>query len=118
MEKKRIVVFCSPYYKTGGTELLHQLVYKINENIHFDIANKLESIYFENPNFKIKTEVSNPEVFKKQLNEIFVEGKSISLAGIENECKARSFSSKYHCFRIVMEYESAVQMFDYSIQIL
>ena len=31
MEKKRIVVFCSPYYKTGGTELLHQLVYKINE---------------------------------------------------------------------------------------
>jgi hypothetical protein len=30
MENRRIVVLCPPYYKTGGTELLHQLVCKIN----------------------------------------------------------------------------------------
>lgn len=30
MENRRIVVLCPPYYKTGGTELLHQLVSKIN----------------------------------------------------------------------------------------
>jgi len=31
MGNRRIVVFCPPYYKTGGTELLHQLVYKANK---------------------------------------------------------------------------------------
>jgi hypothetical protein len=31
MGNRRVVVFCPPYYKTGGTEVLHQLVYKGNK---------------------------------------------------------------------------------------
>jgi hypothetical protein len=64
MEDKRIVVFCSPYYKTGGTELLHQLVYKLNE---LKLIKSL--ICYVNIDWKIEVNPTPPS-FNKYLSNI------------------------------------------------
>lgn len=61
MENKRIVVFCPSYYKTGGTELLHQLVYKIN------LGNRINaSICYVDVDWKIEA-LPTPQSFKKYI---------------------------------------------------
>lgn len=58
-EKNKIYVLCPPKIKTGGTELLHQLVYKLN-----GIGKESFLVYTT----KNKTEECTPNDFKKYIN--------------------------------------------------
>lgn len=81
--------------KTLDIANTQKLAFEINLITNFEITNKLESIFIENPNFRIQSVVNDTEIFKAQLSEIFSDGNTKSLIEIVNECKARSFSLKY-----------------------
>lgn len=59
MEDKRLVVFCPAYYKTGGTELLHQLVYKSNK-----LCSIKSLICYVNADWKIEVSPTPPSFEK------------------------------------------------------
>lgn len=63
----KIYILCPAYYVTGGTELLHQLVFKLNHIFHVDAY-----IYYVDINWKFEVPPT-PKRFFKYINDCFVE---------------------------------------------
>ncbi len=73
--KKKIFVICPAFFKTGGTELLHQLVFSLNQNGYESYIVYLYSSSERNINPSFKKYVSNYftyESVKKEKNVLFV----------------------------------------------
>lgn len=82
--------------KTQDIAIAQSLVIKINQTACFDLVSEVEEIYRVNPQFKIINEITNRDILKKQLNEIFQDGKAKFIKDVVNESRARAFTAKYH----------------------
>lgn len=65
--KATIYVMSPPYYATGGTELLHQLVYKLRANYHLNAL-----IYYPGIDWKFEIPPT-PKRFKKYIDDNWVD---------------------------------------------
>lgn len=101
----KIYIVCVPHHKTGGTELLHQLVYQINElggnamitypktsnNLYLNDAFKLycnEYILLEDVEDNVENLIVYPEIWTSYLKKFKYINKSIFWMSVDNYLKS------------------------------